>query len=172
MPIRATKMPREEQKNSTYREPLFSRTCSAGEQVHIRGAAPSGAQSALQAARDGISLRLMKKGFIVLAGIILALHVSTGCGVAHASLAVEAPCCGNNCPIGSAIGESACCHAQHSGAAAQEISRPVFLVAPPVVGLIPVSVILPVQTTIAQASLFRGSPSGAFQLALLCSRQI
>lgn len=109
---------------------------------------------------------------IALLALVLGLYASIGCSVAHATLTIEAPCCGNNCPMRSAMGESACCHAQDSGAAAREISRPSIPVAQPLVGFMRVSVIVPARTAFEQAFLLHGSPPGAFQLALLCSRQI
>ena len=126
----------------------------------------------LRAARDGVSVNIMRKGLIALLALVLGLHISVGCAVAYSGLTIEAPCCGNNCPMGSAMGESACCHAQDSGVAAQAISRSYIPVAQPLVGLVNVSVIMPARTAFEQAFLLQGSPPGASQLALLCSRQI
>ena len=64
------------------------------------------------------------KGSITLLALVLALHVGIGCGVVYAAPAIEAPCCGQNCPMGSAVGPLAWCYAQTSGVAAQEIARP------------------------------------------------
>lgn len=126
----------------------------------------------LRATRDGASVNTMRKGLIALLAFVLGLYVSVGCGVVHAGMAMEAPCCGNNCPTGSAIGESACCHAQDSGAAAQAISRPSLPVGQPLVSLVSMSIMLPARIGFEQAFVLQGSPPGASPLALLCSRQI
>ena len=114
----------------------------------------------------------VRKGLLALLALVLALHAGISCGVAQAALAVEAPCCGNHCPVGSSIGESACCHAQDSDAAAQEVSRPSVPTAHPLIGMAYASVKSPARSVLGQASLFQASGSGAAQLALLCSRQI
>ncbi len=128
--------------------------------------------SLLPGRRPRISLIVVNKVLLALLALVLAVHAGIGCGVAQAALAIEAPCCGKSCPVGSAIGESACCHAQDSGAAAQEISRSSIPAVQSLVGLMRLSVISPVRTAMEQASLFQGSPPGAAKLALLCSRQI
>jgi len=113
----------------------------------------------------------VSKGFIAVLALMLGLHAGIGCGVVQATAAVEAPCCGQNCPMGSAVGQSACCHAQDAGAAAQEISKPSLPIAQFLVGLIRLTDVSPARTVIEQASRFQSSPAG-IQLALLCSRQI
>jgi hypothetical protein len=115
------------------------------------------------------------KGLIGLLGLVVALHAGIGCGVVHAAAVVEAPCCGQNCPMGSAVGQSACCHAQDSGTNTQEISRTSLPPAvQPSVGIMPVLVVMPSgRTGIEKTLLHQGiSPPGAAKLALLCSRQI
>jgi hypothetical protein len=123
-------------------------------------------------ARSRIRVILVKKGLLALLTLVLALHAGIGCGVAQAAAAIKAPCCGNNCSIGSAIGESACCHAQDSGATAQEVSRPSIPAVQPLLGVMRVFVISPARAAIEQVFQFQGSPPGATKLALLCSRQI
>jgi hypothetical protein len=115
---------------------------------------------------------VVNKRLLILLAFIFALYAGIGCGAAQAAPTIEAPCCGSHCPMGSAIGESACCHAQDSGANAQEISRSSFPAVQPLVGLMRVSVISPARTVVEQASLFQVSDSGTAKLALLCSRQI
>jgi hypothetical protein len=114
----------------------------------------------------------VNKGLLVLLAFVFALHAGIGCGVAQAAPVIEAPCCGNHCAMGAAIGESACCHAQDSGAAAQAISRVTFPAVHLLVGLMRVSVMSPARTVIEAACLFQADGSEAVNLALLCSRQI
>src|SRR5438876_9410412 len=95
----------------------------------------------------------MRKGLIALLALVLTLHASIGCGVVQAAAAMTAPCCGQNCPIGAAVGESACCHAQDSGMTAQEISRPSVPAVQLLVGLMPGFVITSAPTATQQAGL-------------------
>jgi hypothetical protein len=115
---------------------------------------------------------LVNKGLLALLALVLALHVSIGCGAVQAAATMEAHCCGQNCPMGSSVGESECCHAQDSGAAAGEISRPSIRAVHLLVGLLPALIIRSARIAIVQTCLFQGSPPGAARLALLCSRQI
>ena len=115
---------------------------------------------------------LVNKGLLVLLAFIFALHAGIGCGVAQAALVIEAPCCGNHCPMGAAVGESACCHAQDSGTAAQGISRSPIPAIHPLIGLMRVSIVSPARTLVEAACLFQAGGSEAVKLALLCSRQI
>ena len=115
---------------------------------------------------------VVNKGLLALLMLVLALHASVGCGVVQAAATMEAPCCGQNCPMGFSVGESACCHAQDSGVAAEEISRPSIPVVHPSVGLMPTLIVRSARIPIKQTCLFQGSSPGAAQLALLCSRQI
>ena len=126
----------------------------------------------LPAARYEINVILVNKALLVLLALVLALHASIGCGAAQAALTIQAPCCGSNCPVGSVVGGSACCHAQDLGATAQEISRSSIPAVQPLAGLLRVFVISPARTATEQAFQFQGSPPGAAKLALLCSRQI
>src|SRR5712692_7097605 len=127
----------------------------------------------LSAAPRRISLDFVKKGIIALLTFVLALHAGFGCGRAQATAAIEAPCCGANCPVPSAAGDSACCQAQNSGATAQAASAKASLPSfQSLAGPIHPCVVMPVLTGIEQLSVFPGSPPGAMKLALLCSRQI
>ena len=131
-----------------------------------------GQRSLLPGVSRSNSVIRVNKGLLVLLAFVFALHAGIGCGAAQAAPSIEAPCCGNHCPMGSAIGESACCHVHDSGAASQGISRSSLPAVQPLVGLMRVSVISPARTVVEQASLFQASGSGATKLALLCSRQI
>ena len=126
----------------------------------------------LPGARHKINVIIVNKALFALLALVLALHAGIGCGVAQAALTIQAPCCGSNCPVGSAVGGSACCHAQDSGATAQEISRSSIPAVRPMVGLMSVLVISPARAAIEQAFQFQGSPPGAARLAFLCLRQI
>ena len=120
-----------------------------------------------------VSLNSVKKGIIALLGIVLALHVGFGCGVAQAGAVIELPCCGANCPFLSAAGNAACCQTQNSSAAAQAVSlkasHPSFQSVP---HYIHPCVVMPALTGVERACIFQNSPPGAVKLALLCSRQI
>jgi len=131
-----------------------------------------GCGSLLPEASRSNSVIPVNKGLLILLAFVFALHAGIGCGVAQAAPVIEAPCCGNHCPMGAAIGESACCHAHDSGVAAQEISRSSLPSVHPLVGLMPVSVMSPARTVVEAACLFEAGDSGAVKLALLCSRQI
>jgi hypothetical protein len=115
---------------------------------------------------------VVNKGLPALLALVLALHASIGCRVVRAAVTMEAPCCGQNCPMGSSVGESVCCHSQDSGVAAEEISRPSIPAVHPLVGLMPALIVRSVRIPIEQTCLFEGNSPGASQLALLCSRQI
>lgn len=114
----------------------------------------------------------MKKGILALLAFVLGIHAGFGCGSARATAAIEAPCCGANCPVPSA-GHSACCQAQNPGAAAQAVSakanRPSFQ---PLADSIHPRVVMAELIGIERVSIFQNSPPGAMKLALLCSRQI
>ena len=114
----------------------------------------------------------MNKVLLTLLVLVFALHAGVACGVAQAGTVMEAPCCGNNCPVGSAIGESACCHAQDSTASGQGILGSVFPAIRPLVGPMHASVAGPTPSSLEHTFLFQGGPPGATKLALLCSRQI
>jgi hypothetical protein len=119
----------------------------------------------------------MKVGFPALITLVLALHASIGCGVVQAAAVIKAPCCGNNCPLGSLTGETSCCPTQNSGAAVQEVSKASTRPVPPLLGFMRVFVTSAMraanrQAFQFQASQFQDSPPGAAKLALLCSRQI
>jgi hypothetical protein len=128
--------------------------------------------SLLPGTRDIISVILVNKGLLALLALVLALHVSFGCGVVQAAATMEAPCCGPNCPMASSVGESACCHSQNSCATTEEISRPSIPASRPLVGLISVLIIPPARIAIEQTGLLQGSPPGSAKQALLCTRQI
>ena len=116
---------------------------------------------------------VVNKGLPALLALVLALHASIGCRVVRAAVTMEAPCCGQNCPMGSSVGESVCCHSQDSGVAAEEISRPSIPAAHSLVGsMMPALIVRSARIPIEQTCLFEGSSPGASQLALLCSRQI
>jgi hypothetical protein len=112
------------------------------------------------------------KGLLGLLTLVVGLHVGIGCGVVHAAPAIQAPCCGQNCPMGSAVGAGACCHTQDSGFAAQEISRPSTPAPQRLISLTCTPVISSARGVIEQMSLVQDNPSAAAKRALLCSRQI
>jgi hypothetical protein len=79
-----------------------------------------------------------------LLALAVAIHAGTGCAWNRPALLLKVPCCGQNCPISSAVGESGCCHSQGSGFTkgsgftAREVSGPSVPVEQPLVGLMPV----------------------------------
>ncbi len=115
----------------------------------------------------------MNKGIIVLLGLVLALHAGFGCGMAQAGVAIQAPCCGANCPVRSSSGDRVCCQAQNSGAAAEALSAKAGLPSlQPFARSIRLYAVMTALSAFEEASVFQSSPPGAVKLALLCSRQI
>jgi hypothetical protein len=139
--------------------------------VHVRKA--SLRSSLLRRAVDEVSLTSVKQGMFALLALLVALHAGFGCGVALAGVAIQAPCCGVNCPVPSSAGDHACCQAQNSGAAAEALSaKPSLPSLLPLVALVRSYVVMPALTGFEQAPVFQNSPPGTVRLALLCSRQI
>ena len=115
----------------------------------------------------------MRKGIIALLALVLALHAGFSCGVGLAAAAIQAPCCGDSCPMPSAAGDAACCQTQGSGAAAQVVSgKPHMPGVPILAGILRPCLALPALSGIVQTFAFHADPPGALKLALLCSRQI
>jgi hypothetical protein len=59
----------------------------------------------------------VKKGVVALLALVLALYAGFSCGIGQAVAAIQAPCCGDSCPMSSAAGDAVCCLTQDSGAA-------------------------------------------------------
>ena len=122
--------------------------------------------------RRRITFDFVRKGIIVLLALVLVLHAGFSCGVGQAVAAIEAPCCGESCPMSSAAGDAACCQTQDSCAAAQVVSgKPYMPSFPTLAGILGPCLTTPELSGIVQASLFHAPPE-ALKLALLCSRQI
>jgi hypothetical protein len=123
--------------------------------------------------KQSTSLMSVKKGFLALLALALALHAAGfTCGLAPAEAALKAPCCGSNCPAPSSAGDRACCQVQSSSADAEALSaKPNISSFRPFAGSIQAYAVMPM-TRSERASVFQASPPGAANLALLCSRQI
>jgi hypothetical protein len=139
--------------------------------VHMRKA--SLRLSLLRRAVDEVSLISVKQGMFALLALLVALHTGFGCGVGLAGVAIQAPCCGVNCPVPSSAGDHACCQVQESGGAAEVVcGKPSVPSLQPLAGPINCAVMMRALTGFDQASVFQNSPPGTVKLALLCSRQI
>jgi len=115
----------------------------------------------------------VRKGIIALLALVLALHAGFNCGVGQAAAAIQAPCCGDSCPMPSVAGDAACCQTQDSGATAQVVSgKPHVLGVTILAGILRPCLVLPALIGIVQTSAYHAAPPGALKLALLCSRQI
>ena len=127
----------------------------------------------LRALAREVSLHPVKRGTIALLGLLLALHVVIGCGVAQAGAVIEGSCCGANCPLPSSAGDRTCCQVENAEAPVEAFSArcsvPPLL---PFVGLIQSHVVILAPNAGERVSVFQYGPPGAVKLALLCSRQI
>lgn len=127
----------------------------------------------LPASPQRVSLDFVKKGFVALLVLALALYAGFGCATPQAEAAIKAPCCGPNCPVPSSAGDQTCCQVQNSSTPALVVSANASLSSfESPAGSIHACVVTPALAGIEQTSAFPESPPGAVKLALLCSRQI
>jgi hypothetical protein len=116
----------------------------------------------------------MSKALLILFAVALVLQTDIGCRPVHASLVIEAPCCGPKCPLSAAGGAIACCQCAGAGSARHTAdgTAPIS----PTAGMAPA----PGASWLPSGTITRGARGCVVEelrapenpLAMLCLRQI
>ena len=117
---------------------------------------------------------IVVKVFLALLALTLIFPLGLSCRTAEANAAIEASCCGPNCPIPSSAGERNCCEQSALGSLnAEQVSSKPDVPSPEfslILSLPRLAVFS--STQFLATKLVEDSPPQAAKLALLCSRQI